>query len=144
MADLASTSGEVPVGVNADSVIVLDFGSQYSQLIARRVRELHVYSELLPFDTSWAEIAARKPKAVILSGGPASVTEADTPRAPQSVFTAGVPVLGICYGEMTMCEQLGGRVEAGHAREFGRADIIIVKPSPLLAGLGDENGREPV
>ena len=127
----------------AAPVLVIDFGSQVTQLIARCVREAGVYCEIVPFQKAEAALAAR-PRAIILSGGPASVTEAHTPRAPQAVFEAGVPVLGICYGEMTMCEQLGGRVEGGHAREFGRADIQIEKESPLLAGLGDVGAREPV
>jgi GMP synthase (glutamine-hydrolysing) len=125
-------------------VLVIDFGSQVTQLIARRVREAGVYCEIVPYNKAAEAIAAGAPKAIILSGGPASVTENDTPRAPQRVFEMGVPVLGICYGEMTMSAQLGGKVEAGHHREFGRADIIIEKPSPLLAGLGDASGREPV
>jgi GMP synthase (glutamine-hydrolysing) len=125
-------------------VLVIDFGSQVTQLIARRVREAGVYCEIVPFDKAEAALKEGAPRAIILSGGPMSVTESHTPRAPQSVFTAGVPVLGICYGEMTMCEQLGGHVEAGHAREFGRADIVIGQRSPLLEGLGDAGGREPV
>ncbi|MDE2110247.1 MAG: glutamine-hydrolyzing GMP synthase [Alphaproteobacteria bacterium] len=128
----------------AAPVLVIDFGSQVTQLIARRVREAGVYCEIVPFDKAEAALNETPPRAIILSGGPASVTEAHTPRAPQWVFEAGVPVLGICYGEMTMCEQLGGRIEGGHAREFGRADIKIKKASPLLAGLGDNNGLEPV
>jgi len=125
-------------------VLVVDFGSQVTQLIARRVREAGVYCEIVPFDKAEAALAASPPRAIILSGGPMSVTEAHTPRAPERVFTLGVPVLGICYGEMTMCAQLGGKVEAGHAREFGRADIVIARRSPLLEGLGDANGHEPV
>jgi GMP synthase (glutamine-hydrolysing) len=125
-------------------VLVIDFGSQVTQLIARRVREIGVYCEIVPCTKAEAALSAHSPQAIILSGGPASVADEGTPRAPKAVFEAGVPVLGICYGEMTMCEQLGGRVEGGHAREFGRADIAIEKPSPLLAGLGDANGREPV
>jgi GMP synthase (glutamine-hydrolysing) len=124
-------------------VLVIDFGSQVTQLIARRVREAGVYCEIVPFNKADAALA-EKPRAIILSGGPMSVTEANTPRAPQAVFTAGVPVLGICYGEMTMCEQLGGKVEGGHAREFGRADIVIQKGSPLLDGLGNAESHEPV
>jgi GMP synthase (glutamine-hydrolysing) len=127
----------------AAPVLIIDFGSQVTQLIARRVREAGVYCEIVPFNKAEAALATR-PQAVILSGGPASVAEENTPRAPQAVFDAGVPVLGICYGEMTMCGQLGGRVEGGHAREFGRADIVIQKTSPLLAGLGDVGAREPV
>src|SRR5690242_14822125 len=125
-------------------VLVIDFGSQVTQLIARRVREAGVYCEIVPFQKAQEELNRGKPQAIILSGGPASVTESDTPRAPQEVFQLGVPVLGICYGEMTMSAQLGGKVEAGHNREFGRADIHIQKKSPLLAGLGDANGSEPV
>ena len=125
-------------------VVVVDFGSQVTQLIARRVREAGVYCEIVPFDKAEAALKASPPRAVILSGGPMSVTQSHTPRAPDIVFGLGVPVLGICYGEMTMCAQLGGRVEAGHAREFGRADIMIERASPLLAGLGEEDGREPV
>ena len=124
----------------AAPVLIIDFGSQVTQLIARRVREAGVYCEIVPFNKADAALAAR-PQAIILSGGPASVAEENTPRAPQAVFDAGVPVLGICYGEMTMCGQLGGRVEGGHAREFGRADIRIEKNSPLLAGLGDVGAR---
>jgi GMP synthase (glutamine-hydrolysing) len=124
-------------------VLVLDFGSQVTQLIARRVREIGVYCEIVPYNKAEAALA-EKPQAIILSGGPMSVHEAGSPRAPDSVFTAGVPVLGICYGEMTMCAQLGGHVEGGHAREFGRADIVVATTSPLLEGLGDDAGREPV
>jgi len=128
----------------AAPVLVIDFGSQVTQLIARRVREAGVYCEIVPYNKAEAALAAAPPKAIVLSGGPASVTESDTPRAPAKVFEMGVPVLGICYGEMTMAAQLGGKVEAGHAREFGRADIHIESASPLFVGLGDAAGREPV
>jgi GMP synthase (glutamine-hydrolysing) len=124
------------------SVLVLDFGSQVTQLIARRVREAGVYCEIVPFNKA-DEALAKKPRAIILSGGPRSVYEENAPRAPQAVFEAGVPVLGICYGEMTMSAQLGGKVEGGHNQEFGRADIRVQSPSPLLEGLA-ENGSEPV
>jgi GMP synthase (glutamine-hydrolysing) len=124
------------------SVLVLDFGSQVTQLIARRVREAGVYCEIVPYNKA-GEALARKPRAIILSGGPASAMEEGAPRAPQAVFEAGVPVLGICYGEMTMSAQLGGKVEAGHNREFGRADIHVKTASPLLDGLA-ETGSEPV
>jgi GMP synthase (glutamine-hydrolysing) len=124
------------------SVLVLDFGSQVTQLIARRVREAGVYCEIVPYNKA-DEALAKKPRAIILSGGPASVYEDNAPRAPQAVFEAGVPVLGICYGEMTMSAQLGGKVEGGHNQEFGRADISVVKTSPLLEGLA-ETGSEPV
>jgi GMP synthase (glutamine-hydrolysing) len=128
----------------AAPVLVIDFGSQVTQLIARRVREAGVYCEIVPYNKAEEALKGESPRAIILSGGPASVTKSDTPRAPQKVFEMGVPVLGICYGEMTMSAQLGGRVEAGHNREFGRADIHIRKQSPLLAGLGDPDGNEPV
>jgi len=124
------------------SVLVIDFGSQVTQLIARRVREAGVYCEIVPYNKAEAALA-KKPRAIILSGGPASAYEKDSPRAPQAVFEMGVPVLGICYGEMTMCAQLGGKVEGGHNREFGRADIHVQARSPLLEGLA-ESGSEPV
>src|SRR5258705_87688 len=106
-----------------DKILIVDFGSQVTQLIARRVREEGVYSEIVPFQKAEAAFKEMKPKAVILSGGPESVHEAGSPRAPQAIFDSGVPVLGICYGQMTMAAQLGGDVEGGHHREFGRADV---------------------
>ncbi len=119
-----------------DTVLILDFGSQVTQLIARRVREMGVYSELKPFNTDPSAIKALNPKAIILSGGPASVTEKDSPRAPSIVFEMGVPVLGICYGLQTMSEQLGGKVAPGKTREFGRAFLgIDAAPSPLFDGI---------
>ncbi len=124
-----------------ERLLIIDFGSQVTQLIARRVRESGVYCEVVPYDKAEAHIAAHPPRAVILSGGPESVHEAGSPRAPQAVFEMGVPVLGICYGEMAICHQLGGKVESGHHREFGRADIDILVDSPLFAGL---DAREPV
>ncbi|MGH6828377.1 MAG: glutamine-hydrolyzing GMP synthase [Rhizomicrobium sp.] len=124
------------------SVLVLDLGSQVTQLIARRVREAGVYCEIVPYDKA-DEALANQPRAIILSGGPASVTETGSPRVPMTVFEMGVPVLGICYGEMAMAAQLGGRVEGGHNREFGRADIRVKRASPLLEGLA-EAGSEPV
>ena len=104
-----------------DRVLILDFGSQVTQLIARRVREVGVYCEILPCTAPEGRIAEFAPRGIILSGGPASVTAADTPRAPGLVFELGVPVLGICYGEQTICAQLGGAVETSDHREFGRA-----------------------
>ncbi|MBU6488821.1 MAG: gamma-glutamyl-gamma-aminobutyrate hydrolase family protein, partial [Burkholderiales bacterium] len=106
-----------------DKILILDFGSQVTQLIARRIREAHVYSEIHPYDVDDAFIREFAPKGIILSGGPSSVTEAETPRAPQAVFELGVPVLGICYGMQTMAEQLGGNVDLGHVREFGYAEV---------------------
>ena len=121
-----------------DTVVVLDFGSQYAQLIARRVRELHVYSELLPFDTPWPEIAMRRPRAIILSGGPSSVYEAGAPRPDPALWEAGVPVLGICYGLHLMARELGGSVVSSARREYGPATITFTDDSPLFAGLGSE------
>src|SRR5580704_12875741 len=127
-----------------ERVLIVDFGSQVTQLIARRVRESGVYCEVHPYDRVEAMLAAFAPKAVILSGGPASVHEAESPAAPQAIFDLGVPVLGICYGEMTLCAQLGGQVEGGHSREFGRAEIRIARETPLLAGLGEIGDEEIV
>jgi GMP synthase (glutamine-hydrolysing) len=115
-----------------DTVLIIDFGSQVTQLIARRVREEGVYSEIVPFHQAADAFARLKPKAVILSGGPESVHVAGSPRAPQAIFESGVPVLGICYGQMTMAEQLGGTVEGGHHREFGRAFVQVKAQSRLL------------
>ena len=127
-----------------ERVLIVDFGSQVTQLIARRLREAQVYCEIHPFTQADAALGAMQPQAIILSGGPASVHEAGSPRAPDAVFDAGVPVLGVCYGEMTMCEQLGGRVEGGHHREFGRAEITVEQESPLLADLAPVGERETV
>ena len=119
-----------------DTVIVLDFGGQTAQLIARRVRELNVYSELLPFDTPWSEIARRKPRAVILSGGPMSVYEEGSPHPdPQIWVDAGVPVLGICYGVQLMAHHLGGSVEAAGKREYGPATVSITTDDGLFRGI---------
>src|SRR5262245_41693489 len=117
-----------------DKILIVDFGSQVTQLIARRVREQGVYSEIVPFQKAEAAFREMKPKAVILSGGPESVHEAGSPRAPQLIFESGVPVLGICYGQMTMAAQLGGTVEGGHHREFGRADVEVKAKSSLFEG----------
>jgi GMP synthase (glutamine-hydrolysing) len=127
-----------------DSILIIDFGSQVTQLIARRVREMGVYCEIVPFQSAEAAFARMRPKGVILSGGPASVVDEGSPRAPQSVFEAGLPVLGICYGQQTMAHQLGGEVEGGHAAEFGRAEIDIVAPSALFDGVWEHGGRYPV
>src|SRR5260221_5579576 len=119
----------------SDKILILDFGSQVTQLIARRVREAGVYCELHPFDMSAAEIRAFNPRGVILSGSHASVTEADTARAPQAVFEMGVPVLGICYGMQTMAAQLGGGGEPGKVREFGYAEVRPRGHSKLMEGI---------
>ena len=127
-----------------ERVLIVDFGSQVTQLIARRLRESGVYCEIHPYDKVEALLADYAPKAVILSGGPASVHEDESPAVTSKVFELGVPVLGICYGEMTLCAELGGKVEGGHHREFGRAEIRIEKASPLLAGLGNVGDLETV
>ena len=125
-----------------DKILILDFGSQYTQLIARRVREMHVYSELHSHDMSESDIKTFNPKGIILSGGPNSVYESDTPIAPQIVFELGVPVLGICYGMQTMATQLGGKVENAHTREFGYAEIRAHNHSPLLDNIHDKTNAE--
>jgi GMP synthase (glutamine-hydrolysing) len=125
-------------------VLIVDFGSQVTQLIARRIREAGVYSEIVPFDKAEAAISAQRPRAIILSGGPASVHETGTPRAPQALFTSGVPVLGICYGEQAMVAALGGQVEGGHDREFGRAELQIIDETPLFEGVFNEGERAQV
>jgi GMP synthase (glutamine-hydrolysing) len=127
-----------------DRVLILDFGSQFTQLIARRVREAGVYCEIMPFNVEEKRQKEFGARAIILSGGPASVTETETPRSPQWVFEAKVPVLGICYGEQAMAAQLGGEVEGGHAREFGRAEIEIKHPSPLFDGFWQPGRRYPI
>ncbi len=127
-----------------DKILIIDFGSQVTQLIARRVRELGVYSEVIPFQKAEAAFHALKPKAVILSGGPDLVTRDGSPRAPQVVFDAGLPILSICYGQQTTAVQLGGVVEGGHAAEFGRADIEIKAHSALFDGFWNVGERHPV
>ena len=118
-----------------DRVLILDFGSQYTQLIARRVRESGVYSEIRPFDIGEAAIREFGAQAIILSGGPASVAAEGTPAAPPLVFGLGVPVLGICYGEQTMVDRLGGAVESSDHREFGRATLRVEAGSALFDGV---------
>jgi GMP synthase (glutamine-hydrolysing) len=127
-----------------DKVLIIDFGSQVTQLIARRVRELGVYSEVVPYQKAEAAFHAMKPKAVILSGGPDSVTRDGSPRAPHVVFDVGLPVLAICYGQQTTAVQLGGVVEGGHAAEFGRADIEIMEHSAVFDGVWKVGERHPV
>ena len=127
-----------------DTVLIVDFGSQVTQLIARRVREAGVYSEIVPFQSAEDAFRRMKPKAVILSGGPASAAETGSPRAPQAIFEAGIPVLGICYGEQVMCEQLGGKVESGHHREFGRAFLDIEEENALFEGVWAKGTRHQV
>ncbi len=129
--------------IHGDKILILDFGAQYTQLIARRVREFGVYCEIWAWDHDPAEIAAFAPKGIILSGGPESTIEAGSPRAPQAVYDAGVPLLGICYGMQTMAMQLGGLVEGGHHREFGAAQAEVGAECALLDGLKDHAGSPP-
>ncbi len=124
------------------NILILDFGSQYTQLIARRVRESNVYCELQPYDVDERFIREFNPRGIILSGGPASVTEGGTPRAPQIVFELGVPVLGICYGMQTMAAQLGGEVENALVREFGYAEMRARDHSALLKDIHDRSNKE--
>ncbi|MFI5225633.1 MAG: glutamine-hydrolyzing GMP synthase [Candidatus Limnocylindrales bacterium] len=126
-------SGDRPV--EPDTVVVLDFGSQFAQLIARRVRELNVYSELLPHDTPWAEIERRAPKAVILSGGPDSVYDVDAPRPDSAIWSSRIPILGICYGAHLMAHELGGDVLPATRREYGPATVTVTDDDGLFAGL---------
>lgn len=123
--------------IHADRVLILDFGSQYTQLIARRVREIGVYSEILPFDVGAAAIEQFGPKAIILSGGPESVGLEGSPKIPEVVFRLQIPVLGICYGMQAMAEYFGGAVQASDEKEFGYAEVTLDKPGRLLSGLED-------
>jgi len=128
--------------IHADRILILDFGSQYTQLIARRVRELGVYSEIHPWDCGDEAIRAFAPKGIILSGSPESVLEANAPRAADAVWALGVPVLGICYGMQTMAAQLGGRVEPGHIKEFGYAEIRARGHSELFRDIQDRTNEQ--
>lgn len=119
-----------------DTIAILDFGSQYTQLIARRVRENHIFSEILPHDVKAREVYERKPKGIILSGGPASVSTAKSPVCDRDIFSLGIPVLGICYGMQLMAKQLGGDVHKASKREYGFADLGIRHRSPLFSGVG--------
>jgi len=125
-----------------EKILILDFGAQYTQLIARRVREASAYCEIHPFDVDDRFVRDFNPRGIILSGGPASVWEGGTPRAPQAVFELGVPVLGICYGMQTMAAQLGGKVEMGKIREFGYAEVRARGHSALLSDLQDRTNAE--
>ena len=129
--------------IHSDKILILDFGAQYTQLIARRVRELGVYCEIWAWDHDPSEIAAWGAKGIILSGGPESTLAPDAPRAPQEVFDCGLPILGICYGMQTMAAQLGGATEAADQREFGHAEVRIAAQDSLLGGLNDHPGSEP-
>jgi GMP synthase (glutamine-hydrolysing) len=125
------------MNIHADKILILDFGGQYTQLIARRVRELGVYSEIHPWDVSDDEVRAFAPRGVILGGGPESVLDPNSPRAPRAVYELGVPVLGICYGMQSMAMQLGGKVEGTHSREFGYAEVRAKGSSALFEGIED-------
>jgi GMP synthase (glutamine-hydrolysing) len=127
-----------------DKVLIVDFGSQVTQLIARRVREQGVYCEIAPFQKAREAFAEMKPRAVILSGGPASVLDRDAPLPPPELYRAGLPVLGICYGEQAMAHQLGGEVEGGHHREFGRAEVEVIEDCALFDGMWRKGERYPV
>ncbi len=131
------TRGE-EAAAEPDTVVILDFGSQFAQLIARRVRELNVYSVLLPHDTPWSEIERRNPKAIILSGGPSSVYDADAPKADPALWSGRIPVLGICYGLQLMAHELGGEVVPSAKREYGPASIQITSADGLFAGMDRE------
>jgi GMP synthase (glutamine-hydrolysing) len=124
-----------------DKILILDFGAQYTQLIARRIREIGVYCEIWAWDHDPDEIAAFGAKGIILSGGPESTTQHGAPKAPQQVFDSGLPILGICYGMQTLAAQLGGATEAADAREFGHAEVELVAHDALLGGLTDHAGR---
>ncbi|MGA0433758.1 MAG: glutamine-hydrolyzing GMP synthase, partial [Luminiphilus sp.] len=128
--------------IHRHRLLILDFGSQYTQLIARRIREVGVYCEILPWDTDDADISGFKPSGIILSGGPESVTAPGSPRAPECVFTLNVPILGICYGMQTMAEQLGGAVEGSDTSEFGYAQIRRTSAGGLLADLADQTNAD--
>ena len=130
----------------ADTILIIDFGSQVTQLIARRLREGGIYTEILPSTLADETVLQTNPgiKGIILSGGPNSVTHVDTPRAPLAVFEANLPVLGICYGQQTMCAQLGGDVEAGESREFGRADVDVISASPLFGDVWPQGSSQTV
>lgn len=128
----------------SDRILIIDFGSQVTQLIARRVREAGVYCEIVPFHKAEDAFSDFAPRGVILSGGPASVIETGTPRAPEAVFEAGIPVLGICYGEQAICAQLGGKVEGTESREFGRAFVEIADDCALFEGVWSKGERHQV
>ena len=138
----AAHSAATHADIHSHRVLILDFGAQYTQLIARRVRELSVYCEIHPWDITDAEVRAFQPRGVILSGGPESVTDASPPKAPEAVFGLGIPVLGICYGMQTMAQQLGGRVVASTEREFGYAEVTVTGASRLLDHLEDRRDAQ--
>jgi GMP synthase (glutamine-hydrolysing) len=127
-----------------DSILIVDFGSQVTQLIARRIRETGVYCEIHPFNTAAAALAALKPRGIVLSGSPASTLDENAPTIHPDLIAAGVPILGICYGQQALCVALGGKVEAGHHREFGRAEVTVEKPAALYEEIWDLGSRHQV
>jgi GMP synthase (glutamine-hydrolysing) len=141
---MTSTLQTPTVGITAqgtECVVVLDFGAQYTQLIARRVRECNVYCEILPYDVALATLAARAPRGIIFSGGPSSVYDEGAPHVDPGIYALGIPILGICYGHQLIAYQLGGDVQPAVQREYGAAELQIVEPGPLLAGIGEIGSR---
>src|ERR1700709_1044746 len=132
----AAEAAEIATG--NEEIVVLDYGGQYSQLIARRVRDCGVFSELLPHTVALEEVAKRKPRGIILSGGPASVYADGAPRRDRELLELGVPVMGICYGMQLLVHELGGRVEQAEVGEFGRSELQVVEPGVLMRGLPRE------
>ncbi len=128
--------------IHSDKILILDFGSQYTQLIARQVREIGIYCELLPFDVDDNFIKKFNPKGIILSGGPDTVTQNNSARAPQIVFDLNVPILGICYGMQTMATQLGGQATSADKHEYGCAKVRARNHSPLFSDIKDEVNDE--
>src|SRR6185436_19312778 len=128
----------------AERILIIDFGSQVTQLIARRVREAGVYSEIVPYQLAERALERDGLKGIILSGGPASVLQGESPRAPERVFRLGLPVLGICYGQQAMCAQLGGAVESSDHREFGRAFLEVADHCSLFEGVWAKGERRQV
>src|SRR5262245_37683192 len=128
----------MPTSIAGERVLVLDFGAQYAQLIARRVRENNVYCEIVRHDVTPEQIRRHAPRGLILSGGPSSVYEKGAPLSDPAILRLGIPVLGICYGMQLVCEQLGGKVESFPAREFGRARCRVTQPSDFLAGVPEQ------
>ena len=123
---------ETMTDIHNDKILILDFGSQYTQLIARRVRELGVYCEIWAYDNDFSDIQNFAPRGIVLSGGPSTVTEDHTPRAPKEIFDMGIPVLGICYGLQCMASMLGGEVSTSDKREFGHAEVALVTENALI------------
>ena len=144
MPKLSSLSAPQQTSLHHERILILDFGSQLTQLIARRVRESGVYCEIWPFNTSEERILAFAPRGIILSGGPASVNSPNAPRIPNIVFACGVPLLGICYGQQAMCQQLGGHVKTSTHREYGRATLTITEDCALFEGIWSPHDKEQV